>query len=129
MTMTHKELKNEMCSINNTLTELMRRIDLLEQMMRIFRREIDKIAVDGFTVTDAQNRLLDSDVREVMLRLSKRAQDALFRAEVRTVRDLLSYPIRNFYRFGNIGTKTMRELENAVEYLSDRLKVLADYDT
>src|SRR5262249_56908981 len=61
----------------------------------------------------------DSSIHE--LSLGTRATNALDRANVLTVEDLLGTPMRRLLRLRGVGNKTRREIASAVKFLRERL--------
>lgn len=107
--------------------EARERFDNAEDMLRAWRDCFLAIeAADAVTETDAEElrqRLegatFDSSIHE--LGLGTRATNALDRANVLTVEDLLTVPMRRLLRLRGVGNKTRREIATAVKVLRSRL--------
>ena len=69
-------------------------------------------------VTRLRDATLDTRLSE--LGLSPRALNALERANLHTVRDLVHYPLAQIRRLRGVGSKTRRELAECMERLADR---------
>lgn len=98
-----------------------------EEMLREWRACFEAIeAADAGTETsleELQQRLasanFDSSIHE--LNLGTRATNALDRANVLTVEDLLTVSMRRLLRLRGVGNKTRREITTAVKVLRNRL--------
>jgi hypothetical protein len=105
------------------------RFDNAEEMLRAWRRCFEGIGQSG-TLSDhddveALRALLadatfDTPVPE--LSLGTRAINALDRANLLTVEDLLTVPLRRLLRLRGVGNKTRREIATAVKLLRERLR-------
>lgn len=104
------------------------RFDNAEEMLRTWRQCFEGIDDDGPLsdhADDAQLAALladatfDTHISE--LGLGNRATNALDRANILTVEDLLSVPMRRLLRLRGVGNKTRREITSAVKTLRDRL--------
>lgn len=104
------------------------RFDNAEEMLRAWRQCFEEIGDVG-TLTDREDEAelrkllacatLDSQVHE--LALGTRATNALDRANVLTVEDLLTIPLRQLLRLRGVGNKTRREISRAVRILREHL--------
>jgi serine/threonine protein kinase len=103
------------------------RFDNAEVMLQEWRRCFEAIGpADAVPELDEEElrRLLaeatfDSSIHE--LGLGTRATNALDRANVLTVEDLLTMPMRRLLRLRGVGNKTRREIASAVKVLRERL--------
>jgi serine/threonine protein kinase len=103
------------------------RHDNAEEMLRDWR--------DCFTAIDSAGPATEADEEELRQRLQAaqfdssihelglgtRATNALDRANVLTVEDLLTFPMRRLLRLRGVGHKTRREIVTAVKILRDHL--------
>ena len=124
-------------SLRESLTEFFRkafrrdvsqRFDNAEEMLREWRHCLENIEQPG-TFSDQEDEetlrellasvTLDTQVHE--LGLGTRATNALDRANLLTVEDLLTVPLRRLSRFRGVGNKTRREIITAVRLLRERL--------
>lgn len=105
-----------------------RRYDNGEEMLRAWRKSFEGIDQPGpdsdHADTTALKELLaeatyDTSIAE--LGLGTRATNVLDRANVLTVEDLLTMPMRRLLRLRGVGNKTRREIADAVKILRDRL--------
>jgi len=104
------------------------RFDNAEEMLREWRYCFEDIERPG-TLSDHEDEeelrelladaMLDTQIPE--LGLGTRATNALDRANVLTVEDLLTVPVRRLQRLRGVGNKTRREISLAVRILRDRL--------
>ena len=103
------------------------RHDNAEEMLKDWRDCFKALeAVGAATETDEeelrqrlQEAVFDSSIHE--LGLGTRATNALDRANVLTVEDLLTVPMRRILRLRGVGNKTRREIAAAVKFLRDHL--------
>jgi serine/threonine protein kinase len=104
------------------------RFDNAEAMLIAWRDCFKDLETSG-TISDHQD---ESQLRELLasatmdtqipeLGLGTRATNALDRANILTVEDLLSYNVRRLQRLRGIGNKTRREIMTAVRILRERL--------
>ena len=130
-------------SLRERLTEFFRkafrrdvsqRFDNAEEMLREWRHCFENLEQPGaFSDHEDEETLrellanvtLDTQVHE--LGLGTRATNALDRANLLTVEDLLTVPMRRLSRFRGVGNKTRREIITAVRLLRERLGARA-YD-
>ena len=104
------------------------RFDNAEEMLRSWRDCFDGIKQPG-TLSDHENEeelraLLANaggDTRISELSLGTRAVDALDRANVLTVNELLRVPLQHLLSMRGVGNKTRREIGMAVRILRERL--------
>jgi serine/threonine protein kinase len=124
-------------SLRERLTEFFRkafrrdvsqRFDNAEEMLKEWRRCFENLEQPGvFSDQEDEetlrellaNATLDTPVHE--LGLGTRATNALDRANLLTVEDLLTAPLRRLSRFRGVGNKTRREIITAVRLLRERL--------
>ena len=124
-------------SLRERLTEFFRkafrrdvsqRFDNAEEMLREWRHCFENLDEPGaFSDHEDEETLrellanvtLDTQVHE--LGLGTRATNALDRANLLTVEDLLTVPLRRLSRFRGVGNKTRREIITAVRLLRERL--------
>ena len=124
-------------SLRERLTEFFRkafrrdvsqRFDNAEEMLREWRHCFENLDQPGaFSDQEDEetlrellaNATLDTQVHE--LGLGTRATNALDRANLLTVEDLLTVPLRRLSRFRGVGNKTRREIITAVRLLRERL--------
>ena len=102
--------------------------DNAEEMLRDWRHCFENIEQPG-TLSDHEDETtlgellasatLDTQVHE--LGLGTRAANVLDRANLLTVEDLLTVPMRRLSRFRGVGNKTRREIVTAVKILRERL--------
>ncbi len=102
------------------------RYDNAEEMLREWRECFAAIAAEAVTETDEEElrqRLQEADFDASIheLGLGTRATNALDRANVLTVEDLLTVPMRRLLRLRGVGNKTRREIAAAVKILRARL--------
>jgi serine/threonine protein kinase len=103
------------------------RFDNAEEMLRAWRDCFEGIEQPG-ALSDSENeeelnKLLadaDFDTRVPELGLGTRAVDALDRANVLTVKDLLTVPLQRLLSMRGVGNKTRREIGMAVRILRER---------
>ena len=124
-------------SLRDSLTEFFQkafrrnpedRFDNAEQMLDAWRDCFIGIEEPG-TLSDHEDeneirRLLDSatfDTHIAELGLGTRATNALDRANILTVEDLLTVPMRRLLRLRGVGNRTRREIGAAVRILRERL--------
>lgn len=124
-------------SLRDSLTEFFQkafrrnpedRFDNAEQMLNAWRDCFVGIEEPG-TLSDHEDeneirRLLDSatfDTHIPELGLGTRATNALDRANILTVEDLLTVPMRRLLRLRGVGNRTRREIGAAVRILRERL--------
>ncbi len=124
-------------SLRDSLTEFFQkafrrnpedRFDNAEQMLNAWRDCFVGIEEPG-TLSDHEDedelrRLLDSatfDTHIAELGLGTRATNALDRANIFTVEDLLTVPMRRLLRLRGVGNRTRREIGAAVRILRERL--------
>ena len=104
------------------------RFDNAEEMRRVWRNAFEGIEEPGKFSDHAD----ESQLRQALARatfdtlvpelgLGTRATNALDRANVITVKDLLTVPIRRLRRLRGVGNKTRREIASAVRILRERL--------
>lgn len=104
------------------------RFDNAEEMLRAWRECFTGLDEPG-TLSDhtdesqLQELLADAtfDTHIPELGLGTRATNALDRANILTVEDLLTVPMRKLLRLRGVGNKTRREITAAVKILRDRL--------
>ena len=104
------------------------RFDNAEEMLRSWRDCFEGIEQSG-TLSDHENEAelselladADFDTRIPELGLGTRAVDALDRANVLTVKDLLTVPLQRLLSMRGVGNKTRREIGMAVKILRERL--------
>jgi serine/threonine protein kinase len=104
------------------------RFDNAEEMLRAWRLCFEGIAQPG-TLSDHEDEetlralLADAtfDTQLPELGLGTRATNALDRANLLTVEDLLTVPMRRLLRLRGVGNKTRREIATAVQILRERL--------
>jgi serine/threonine protein kinase len=107
------------------------RFDNAEEMLRAWRDCFEGIEAPG-TLSDHEN---ESELRELLadagfdtsiseLGLGTRATNALDRANILTVKDLLSISPRILSRLRGVGNPTRREISTAVKILRQRLGTL-----
>jgi serine/threonine protein kinase len=124
-------------SLRERLTEFFRkafrrdiaqRFDNAEEMLREWRDCFENLEQPGaFSDHEDEETLrgllanvtLDTQIHE--LGLGTRATNALDRANLLTVEDLLTVPLRRLSRFRGVGNKTRREIITAVRLLRERL--------
>ena len=99
-----------------------------EEMLRAWRKLFEGIDESGAlsgSLDEAQlrERLADADLDTHIaeLDLGARAANALDRANILTVDDLLSTSMRRLLRLRGVGNKTRREISTAVKILRERL--------
>ena len=105
-----------------------KRFDNAEQMLRAWR-DVFETAEKAVVTSEHdfeidRDALLESarpDTQIPELGLSARALNALDRLNVLTVEELLAIPIRRVLRLRGVGSKTRKEINNAVRVLRDRL--------
>jgi hypothetical protein len=110
------------------LRDVSQRFDNAEEMLREWRHCFENIEQPG-TLSDHEDETtlrellasatLDTQVHE--LGLGTRAANVLDRANLLTVEDLLTVPMRRLSRFRGVGNKTRREIVTAVKILRERL--------
>ena len=104
------------------------RFDNAEEMRRVWRNAFEGIEEPGKFSDHAD----ESQLRQALARatfdtlvpelgLGTRATNALDRANVITVKDLLTVPIRRLLRLRGVGNTTRREIASAVRILRERL--------
>jgi serine/threonine protein kinase len=104
------------------------RFDNAEEMLRTWRDCFEGIEQPG-PLSDHENEAelselladVDFDTRVPELGLGTRAVDALDRANVLTVKDLLTVPLQRLLSMRGVGNKTRREIGMAVRMLRERL--------
>ena len=104
------------------------RFDNAEEMLQAWRRCFEGIAHPG-TLSDhddaeALRELLAGatfDTQIAELGLGSRAINALDRANILTVEDLLTVPLRRLQRLRGVGNTTRREISTAVKLLREQL--------
>jgi serine/threonine protein kinase len=108
--------------------DVRQRYDNAEDMLRVWRdcfSAIESSDVSANTISEEELRqrlqgaTFDSSVHELVL--GTRAINALDRANVLTVEDLLSVPMRRLLRLRGVGNKTRREIAAAVKILRGQL--------
>lgn len=108
-----------------------KRFDNAEEMLGVWRRCFENIdqpgAISDHEDEDALRALLatatlDTHIHE--LGLGTRATNALDRANLLTVEDLLTVPMRRVLRLRGVGNQTRREIGAAVRVLRERLGTL-----
>ncbi len=106
------------------------RFDNAEEMLRTWRQCFEGIEEPGSLSDHADDsefrqRLsaatYDTEVAE--LGLGTRASNALDRANILSVEDMLTVPLRRILRMRGVGNKTRREIAVAVRILRDRLGI------
>jgi serine/threonine protein kinase len=104
------------------------RFDNAEQMLSAWRDCFVGIEDPGSLSDHAEQSSLERRLAEATrdthiaeLELGTRATNALDRANVLTVEDLLTIPLRRLQRLRGVGNKTRREISAAVRLLRDRL--------
>ncbi|ETW94678.1 MAG: hypothetical protein ETSY1_33780, partial [Candidatus Entotheonella factor] len=104
------------------------RFDNAEDMLRAWRHCFEDIEpLDELTYHDSEDELrqllssatFDTQIPE--LGLGTRATNALDRANILMVEDLLTVPLRRLHRLRGVGNKTRREILIAVKLLRDQL--------
>jgi len=124
-------------SLRERLTEFFRktfrrdvrqRFDNAEEMLREWRHCFENLEETG-TFSDHEDEQtlrellasvsFDTQIHE--LGLGTRATNALDRANLLTVEDLLTVPMQRLLRFRGVGNKTRREIATAVKLLRERL--------
>ena len=108
--------------------DITKRFDNAEEMLRSWRECFAGLDQTGPFSDHAEDALIrqllaeatfDTHIHE--LGLGARATNALDRANVLTVEDLLTVPMRVLLRLRGVGNKTRREIAAAVKLLRDRL--------
>ena len=108
--------------------DVSKRFDNAEEMLRDWRHCFENIDEPGsFSDHEDEETLrgllagatYDTQIHE--LGLGTRATNALDRANLLTVEDLLTVPMRRLKRFRGVGNKTRREIVTAVGLLRERL--------
>jgi serine/threonine protein kinase len=104
-----------------------RRYDNAEEMLRAWRQVFDeseqrKIKTAGGEEVDLAVTVEQADLKTPIaaLGLSNRAINALERAEVLTVRDLLEYPVRSIHVMRGVGNQTRLEIIRFISELRER---------
>ena len=104
------------------------RFDNAEEMLRSWRQCFEGLdestSTSDHTDEEVLRELLDQatfDTHIPELGLGTRAANALDRANILTVEDLLTVPIRVLLRLRGVGNKTRREITAAVKILRERL--------
>ena len=104
------------------------RFDNAEEMLRSWRQCFEGLDESGSVSDDSDEgvlrELLDQatfDTHIPELGLGTRAANALDRANILTVEDLLTVPIRVLLQLRGVGNKTRREITAAVKILRERL--------
>jgi serine/threonine protein kinase len=99
-----------------------------EEMLRAWRHSFEGLEQPGtrsdhFDESHLRELLAEAtfDTQIPELGLGARATNALDRANILTVEDLLSFPMRRLLRLRGIGNKTRREITTAVRMLRERL--------
>jgi hypothetical protein len=112
------------------------RFDNADDMLQAWRRCFDGIAQPGAyadpndedTLRDLlAEATLDTQIAE--LGLGTRMLNALDRANILTVEDLLTVPMRRLMRLRGVGNKTRLEIVSAVKILRERLSTPVPVDT
>ncbi|WP_164104217.1 BREX system serine/threonine kinase PglW [Candidatus Laterigemmans baculatus] len=104
------------------------RFDNAEEMQRAWRLSFEGVEEAG-ALTDVED---EDQLRELLadatfdtqipeLGLGTRATNALDRANILTVEDLLTFPMRRILRLRGVGNKTRREISLAIRILRERL--------
>lgn len=108
--------------------DIKQRFDNAEEMLRAWRSAFEGIDEPGTFSDHADLGQLGDLLAGVTfdtpipdLGLGTRATNALDRANVITVEDLLTVPMRRLLRLRGVGNKTRREISTAVRILRDRL--------
>ena len=108
--------------------DITQRFDNAEVMLRSWRQCFEGLEEPGpFSDHAEESQLRDLlaeatfDTHIVELGLGTRATNALDRANVLTVEDLLTVPMRVLFRLRGVGNKTRREITTAVKILRERL--------
>ncbi|HEY1064468.1 MAG TPA: DNA-directed RNA polymerase subunit alpha C-terminal domain-containing protein, partial [Pirellulales bacterium] len=107
---------------------LAERFDNAEDMLRAWRRAFDGVDSDK----PSSDHIDEGELRELLasaayetqiaeLGLGTRAANALDRANILTVEDLLTASVRRLQRLRGVGNKTRREIAAAVRILRERL--------
>lgn len=108
--------------------QIRERFDNAEEMLRAWRKCFEGIDEPGVVSDHADEDQLrellaeatfDTSIAE--LGLGTRATNALDRANLLTVEDLLTVPMRRLLRLRGVGNKTRREISTAVKILRERL--------
>ena len=104
-----------------------RRYDNAEEMLRAWRQVFDeseqrKIKTAGGEEVDLAVTLEQADLKTPIaaLGLSTRAINALERAEVHTVRNLLEFPVRSIHVMRGVGNQTRLEIIRFINELRER---------
>lgn len=104
------------------------RFDNAEEMLRAWRECFAGLDETGRLTDHADASLIEEvlaaatfDTQIPELGLGTRATNALDRANILTVEDLLTAPMRRLLRLRGVGNKTRREISAAVKKLRDRL--------
>lgn len=111
--------------------DLSQRFDNAEEMLRLWRNCFEGIEQPS-TLSDHEN---EAELRELLadatlntlipeLGLGTRATDALDRANILTVKDLLTFPSPRLNRLHDVGNQTRREITIALKILRERLSTL-----
>jgi serine/threonine protein kinase len=107
--------------------DVSQRFDNAEEMLREWRHCFENleesVALSDHEDLDSLRELLAGATYETQIHelgLGTRATNALDRANLLTVEDLLSVPIRRIARFRGVGNKTRREIITAVRILRER---------
>lgn len=112
--------------------DIRQRFDNAEEMLREWRRCFEDLERTDSVSNEANEAALrallahatiDTTLHE--LGLGTRAVNVLDRANLLTVEDLLTFPMRRLLRLRGVGTKTRREIASAVNILRERLDVSA----
>ncbi|MFO0877871.1 MAG: BREX system serine/threonine kinase PglW [Gemmataceae bacterium] len=108
-----------------------KRFDNAEQMRRawqdIFKKAEERsIETPGGHKVDLSVSLEQADLKTpiAVLGLSTRARNALERAEVLTVRDLLGFPVNELHLMRGVGNQTRQEIIRFVSELRDRFHAI-----
>ena len=111
--------------------DLSQRFDNAEEMLRLWRNCFEGIEQPS-TLSDHENEaelrelLADATLKTLIpeLGLGTRATDALDRANILTVKDLLTFPSPRLSRLHGVGNQTRREITIALKILRERLSTL-----
>jgi serine/threonine protein kinase len=108
--------------------DITRRFDNAEEMLRAWRQcfeDIDKPrALSEHEDEEGKQELLEEasfDTNISELGLSMRATNALDRANILTVEELLTRPLQRLQNLRGVGNRTRREITGAVKILRDKL--------
>jgi len=107
------------------------RYDNAEEMLRTWRQVFDeseqrKIKIPGGEEVDLAVTLEQADLKTPIaaLGLSTRARNALERAEVLTVRNLLEFPIGSIHVMKGVGNQTRQEIIRFISELRERFPTI-----